>query len=1495
MSKTAYSIFERMRVPDHKNIYVLGCFERPATVYMQQVRALNLIYALQQEFPDASPRIGIVGAGAAGATASAAAALLGWDVTILDKHANDILSLAGSSATHRWLHPHIYDWPEDDKTDARAGLCILDWAAGPADQVVSALRAQWQPIRKAKAINTYLGAQNVVLEPLGAGYYLQWNSYADDDKSKERRLFGQKFDVIILAVGFGVEESSDSFKPVSSYWVPDNLHGNAVASDNRYRVLVSGTGDGGLIDVLRFAFNEFRHERILQQLQDQWLAPGQYEVIRERLKEIEAQIRPLFEAGKPYQAMLNHAYHELIASLKFKQEIARRTEVQPVLTGVSRMPLTLEAAPINRFLFALAQIQYIPGPLRSALQAAPDGKWTVDFEGNEKPQDYDRVIIRHGPSPILARDFPDIYAACMPIKAKVGPSADPTRFPLYSAEFARRLSDASQAIMQNDGAPLAAIRAAVSQHASDSVINRWIATLKGSLRQLTEGAFAHYIERSVTPAVEGPPARAATGADMPGRQQVKANPEWLLKGAPLKIVVGVNGSGKSTLLRVLHAALADDATSVPLMASRQHMEDYEQRADSPERLVRALIDDACGLLEPAPTPTERTKLQDRLHALVALGRAVLFLPETEHAHDSAERRCDLMLRLQRIHPGIRIVTASRDAGAMTRRLPASTYLLEPLSHRDVERLLSSRQAYARGAVAPALLDAIPALLGRVSTPQQLLRLLDTPLLNRGSQELYPWIVATVGEQFQHQASATAEVFTTALGEIACQMLEAGHNTFTVPQLEAVFQPPLPPGAARQMLTLLSESLVVAVNADLYGFALPILLDCVAAQFIVRRTQDPENKAFALALNAGLAASEAAPMIIGQIASGGAEVAAGLLRKMAALPESLDWQILTFRIRSLRYIRCPVDDQLPDIVQSLSHIVANNETSDEPTLQKLGAACYDAKDRLGAPVMSALDAILRQDAALPSWRAVQFLRHARLPGAVPAIGRILATSGGQHFVHEAAAQALGAIGDDAAIPFLSRAIRVPPGAMILTSAYDALGQIGTPAARDHLIGILENEKLYENYRWPATFALSPIQDAVAQAALLKAATSPMSLIRRSALEALGSQSDGAALPPLLTALNDAEADIRRAAVNALGKLRHPSAIEHLARSMRDRDNTVRAATADALANLDTAVLVRELQSIIADRANTWRGAAASLLAKYQGDGAIDTLQLLAKESSDEVKQGTAHGLRFIRHPAALETLKLLVLDRSVQVREAAAESLGAQDAAQALPLLLSVVETEAVETVRSSALKALRRLPDPASIAVIVRDLERSDASRYDAVLALGAIGTPAITVPMLSAWLAFENDNYLKRIIAGALARMDAEEGAHRLAQLYDAENSHNRSILINYGVRHMDDAAAVPLLLKAMSDPDDELAKNGERALRSLSVDTLVPGLRLSLEDRDTDVRLQATRLSPFYADRDIWQTLQRMADADEVTEIRDAAAKCVLSYMQDARTPTSSKLGSS
>jgi len=126
-----------------KNVSLLGSFAKRVTLYSQQVRALNLVYALHKtnKFRTVS-KVVVVGAGAAGLMAAAAAAHLGASVTLLEQLQGP-MELQRSSRI-RWIDPFIYDWPVTESAGTRANLPFLDWEAACAEKVSEQIEEKWK-------------------------------------------------------------------------------------------------------------------------------------------------------------------------------------------------------------------------------------------------------------------------------------------------------------------------------------------------------------------------------------------------------------------------------------------------------------------------------------------------------------------------------------------------------------------------------------------------------------------------------------------------------------------------------------------------------------------------------------------------------------------------------------------------------------------------------------------------------------------------------------------------------------------------------------------------------------------------------------------------------------------------------------------------------------------------------------------------------------------------------------------------------------------------------------------------------------------------------------------------------------------------------------------------------------------------------------------------------------------------------------------------------
>jgi hypothetical protein len=449
MSETAKDeIINRMEVPERDSLFVLGCFERRVTFYNQQVRALNLIWALQDRLSPRPKSVAVVGAGAGGLTAALAAAYSGCRVSIFDRLSFPLAFIG--RANSRWIHPHIYDWPADGSEEWQAGLPLLNWRENLAAKVVEEVWGEWTRRSQELGIETHNSVTDLSTQPLANGHLLRWNGdppeHADGAGHENktwgsrdgRRMRVQAFDIVILAVGFGVEESTPRFPEIDSYWSADKIdEEDRITSRPRRKVLVSGNGDGGLIDALRYSFRDFRHESILRELREEWLTLEDYQRLKQKVLGIEREAR-LPERKATQLEYLNLEYRRLADSLMIRKDIPLRRNIDVFLTGKQHLPLDLTSAALNRFLFSLTNTQFIPGGLDSVVKS--DTEYIATFNDGRKDH-FDNVVIRHGPRPAMGKYFAEISCLCEKMRSTAVATSDPARDPHYGSFYKDLLGD----------------------------------------------------------------------------------------------------------------------------------------------------------------------------------------------------------------------------------------------------------------------------------------------------------------------------------------------------------------------------------------------------------------------------------------------------------------------------------------------------------------------------------------------------------------------------------------------------------------------------------------------------------------------------------------------------------------------------------------------------------------------------------------------------------------------------------------------------------------------------------------------------------------------------------------------------------------------------------------------------------------------------------------------------------------------------------------------
>ncbi|TDK97012.1 FAD-dependent oxidoreductase [Mycobacterium paragordonae] len=271
------------RLTPEPRLYVIGSFEKGVTVYGQQVRALNLACALMTAGAikpttsgGPSQRIAIVGGGFAGLTLAAALHKKGAPINITLFERQDTVLPLQHGCDSRWLHPHIYEWPRPGSEAYSAALPVLNWTSGRASDVVVQVLDEWArifPDKKDDSIRIFCNAQHlqVASDPSGK-LTVEWVGSRRNTKDpslpheSSPGAVGaeERFDHVVLAIGYGLENKGEK------EWAPSYWRNEPFAQPNlgqaRMTYIVSGAGDGGLIDLFRLRIANFRQDRILSEL-----------------------------------------------------------------------------------------------------------------------------------------------------------------------------------------------------------------------------------------------------------------------------------------------------------------------------------------------------------------------------------------------------------------------------------------------------------------------------------------------------------------------------------------------------------------------------------------------------------------------------------------------------------------------------------------------------------------------------------------------------------------------------------------------------------------------------------------------------------------------------------------------------------------------------------------------------------------------------------------------------------------------------------------------------------------------------------------------------------------------------------------------------------------------------------------------------------------------------------------------------------------------------
>lgn len=429
-------VLDRMRLEGFEGrAYVLGCRENRVTVRDQQVRALNLAYAMDDlDGVD----LAVVGGGVAGMSFAAAAAARGAKVTLYERDGALARLLARAGA--RPLEPFLFEWPRAGWEREEAGLPLLSWRSGSAKEVVSGLRDRFLRLSGLLDFQPTFGVSVARIARVAGGVQV----FLPDASPIHER--------VVLAVGFGIERGLEDFgADAVSYWAPSPNEAPSYLRGGRRdvprEVLISGCGDGGLADFLMVRLRDHgaRLMRELIRVEHAGMQALQEAVIA-------------IEDGEVPEGVSAERYL-LDAYLRLEEEHAEVTEILDAriranldettiaaLCQNAESPLRFQAFRINRLLaFRVLRIDGMQIDGEGACvggfiqgYSAPLGDLSEGAEVGGRA--FESCIPRHGPEPELEQLLP----LSTPHTRRSPTEEDPTRFPLWAGndmdEDARRSS-----------------------------------------------------------------------------------------------------------------------------------------------------------------------------------------------------------------------------------------------------------------------------------------------------------------------------------------------------------------------------------------------------------------------------------------------------------------------------------------------------------------------------------------------------------------------------------------------------------------------------------------------------------------------------------------------------------------------------------------------------------------------------------------------------------------------------------------------------------------------------------------------------------------------------------------------------------------------------------------------------------------------------------------------------------------------------------------------
>ena len=474
--------------------------------------------------------------------------------------------------------------------------------------------------------------------------------------------------------------------------------------------------------------------------------------------------------------------------------------------------------------------------------------------------------------------------------------------------------------------------------------------------------------------------------------------------------------------------------------------------------------------------------------------------------------------------------------------------------------------------------------------------------------------------------------------------------------------------------------------------------------------------------------------------------------------------------------------------------------------------------------------------------------------------------GRDSLRPAAAEALGALGDDTVVVPLVSALdgARPPvveAALALAHLFDRYQeryqggeyiaeltrQHFTPTAAQRLLDALDHAS------GPALRALALVlgwlENAAAHRALTRLLGDPAA--RPDVVQALVRHGPSV-VDPLIEQLSSDDADTRHAAVVALGRIGNRRATAALVRLLGgDRDEIVPAA-----------------------------GALARI-----GDGAaFEPLVPLLGHEDAGVRQAVIAAINSIGHPDTAARMRALIASDEPRLRESAVKVAGYFGVDECRTPVLNACR-DADEIVRRAALEHLPFFEDVPALDVISRALvEDTPRVRASAAQALGRLRDPGARAPLIAALE--DEDSWVRYFAAGSLGALGWVDACDRLEVLAREDRAQHVRLAALAALGKLCSESAVAVLASVAAEADDDLAGGAIKALGGVPSADAWPPLQQAMRSSSMTRRLAAVEALARRGGAEAVQLLQWTAAADPEPPVTRAAVDALESLARSDQT---------